>query len=283
MDLSIITVTWNSEDKIAEQISSAVSACEGLEFEQIIVDNGSSDETVKVIEGTARELPVQVIKNKKNAGFAVANNQGVKIAKGNFVLFLNPDMKMEENSMKKMLDWMKEKKDVGIASCKLLNDKNEFNKDAGPRRFPKIWEQIFIILKIPHIFPKVLDNYLIKDFDCNKEQEVDSVRGAFMLVRRELIDKLGSAFDQRYYFWFEDVDFCRECWKNNFKVMYTPIISCVDYVGQSFKKVKGTWKQKNFTKSMLKYFKKWEPWYKWIWIKFFRWFGILFSWWFENI
>jgi len=95
-----------------------------------------------------------------------------------------------------------------------------------------------------------------------------------MLMRRSLYEKLGWAFDPRYFIWFEDVDVCRECHKNGLKVVYTPVITCTDYLSQTFKKLPSLWKQKQFTKSMLAYFKKWEKWYKWIWIAIFRPVGI---------
>lgn len=112
----------------------------------------------------------------------------------------------------------------------------------------------------------------------DKEQEVDSVRGSFMIMRREVFEKLGFAFDPRYFIWFEDVDICREVQRLGYKVVHTPIISCVDYIGQSFKQRTTLWKQKNFTKSMLQYFQKWTPSYTWIWIAVFRPVGIAMAW-----
>ena len=276
MDISIITVTWNSEDKIAEQLRSVILGYKNLKYEQIVVDNASDDKTVKIVENNF--LSVKLIKNKKNKGFSNANNQGVNISSGKFILFLNPDMRVEKGSLDKIITWMKKNKEVGIVSCKLVDKAGNFCKDASPRRFPKVWEQVLLILKVPHIFPKILDKYLIKDFDFTKEKEVDSVRGSFMLMRRELVDKLGWGFDPRYFIWFEDVDVCREAKKLGYKVMYTPIITCIDYVGSSFKKRETFWKQKQFTKSMFQYFKKWEPWYKWIWIVGFRPVGIFLAW-----
>jgi GT2 family glycosyltransferase len=119
---------------------------------------------------------------------------------------------------------------------------------------------------------------LFKDFKPDVEQEVDSVRGSFMLMRREVYEKLGWAFDPRYFIWFEDVDICREVKRLGFKVVHTPIISCVDYIGQSFKQRTTLWKQKQFTKSMLQYFQKWEPGYKSALICFFRPVGIAMAW-----
>lgn len=281
MYLSIITVTWNSTDLIPEQIKSVKAGCKNISFEQFVVDNASTDKTVELIEKNFPE--VKLIKNNKNTGFAYPNNQAAKLAQGEFLLFLNPDMRIEEGSLDKMLAWMQARPDIGVASCKLVDEHGKLNEDAKPRRFPTVWDQMAIILKLPHLFPSILNKYLFKDFDANVEQEVDSVRGSFMIMRREVYEKLGWAFDPRYFIWFEDVDICQEVKKIGLKVVYTPIISCVDYVGQSFKKRDTYWKQKQFTKSMLQYFQKWEPWYKWIWIALARPFGVLVAWLRENI
>lgn len=263
MDLSVITVTWNAEKNIAEQIKSVFLGFKDIAVEEIVIDNGSRDETVNII--TARFPQIKLIKNTENRGFGFANNQGAKIAQGDFLLFLNPDMRVEPESLDKLMAWMKKRPEVGLASCKLVDASGKFNFEARPRRFPKVWEMLAMIFKIPHLIPQILDNYLMKDFNPEVEQEVPSVRGSFMLLRRAVYQKLGWAFDPCYYIWFEDVDVCREVWKLGFKVVYTPIISCVDYIGQSFKKRDTYWKQKNFTKSMLQYFQKWEPaWQYWL-------------------
>lgn len=256
MDISIITVTWNSQEHIADQIRSVISASQGLEYEQIIVDNNSADKTVVIIK---EKFPsVKIIANSKNVGFAVANNQGYKEARGEFLLFLNPDNKfIEPGSIKKWVEWMRAHPRVGISGCNLVDSKNNFNGLSAPRRFPTIFDQILILLKIPHIFPSVLNKYLYNNFDPNKEQVVDSVRGGCMLARRDNLDKLGWAFDPRYHIWFEDVDLCREAKRQGYEVMYTPVVAALDMVGQSFKKRNIFWKQFQFTRSMIKYFWKW--------------------------
>lgn len=276
MNVSVITVTWNSASLIAEQLKSVMAGCKNISFEQIVVDNASTDNTVAIIE---KDFPqVKLIKNKKNTGFAFPNNQAAKIAQGEFLLFLNPDMRVVPGSLDTMLNWMKQNPQIGLASCKLIDEKGSLNSDAQPRRFPAIWDQLAIILKLPHIFPRITDRYLFKDFKPDVEQEVDSVRGSFMLMRREVYEKLGWAFDPRYFIWFEDVDICREVKRLGFKVVHTPIISCVDYIGQSFKQRTTLWKQKQFTKSMLQYFQKWEPGYKSALICLFRPVGIAMAW-----
>ncbi|PIY93062.1 MAG: hypothetical protein COY69_03635 [Candidatus Magasanikbacteria bacterium CG_4_10_14_0_8_um_filter_32_14] len=271
MKLSIITVTWNNEQQIDRQLKSVVSGCKNISYEQIVIDNGSEDKTVEIV----KSLPnVRVIENKENLGFSHANNQGVEISTGEYLLFLNPDMRVEEGSLDKIVNWLENRKDVGIVSPKLVAENGKLNEDAKPHRLPKVWEQVALILKLPHLFPNILDKYLMKDFDPDKEQEVDSVRGSFLLMRRNVVEKLGWAFDPRYYIWYEDVDICREVKKMGLKVIYSPVITCIDYVGQSFKKQESLWRQKNFTKSMLIYFQKWESFYKWFWIWLFRPVGI---------
>jgi hypothetical protein len=262
MDLSVITVTHNDKEQILGQIPTVINGAKNISFEQWVVDNASADGAPDAIE---KEFPnVKIIRNDTNTGFGYANNQAAKRSSGEFLLFLNPDMRVEEGSLDKMVAWMRAHPDVGISSCKLVDQNGKFNEDAKPRRFPRLSDQVAILLKLPHLFPKIIGNYLYKDFDPELEQEVDSVRGSFLLMRRKLYDKLGWAFDPRYFIWYEDVDTCRECVKNGMKVMYTPVVSCVDYVGQSFKKKDTLWKQKVVTKSMLQYFQKWEPWYKWM-------------------
>lgn len=255
MNVSIITVTWNSKDFIVKQIQSVKDAAKNITIEQIVVDNGSTDGTVEMI--TEKFPEVRVIANKENKGFGVANNQGVLMSKGEHVLFLNPDMILHPGSLDMFVGWMDKNKRVGIASPRLLNKQGNFNWNTAPRRFPRVWEQIAIILKLPHIFPGLLDAYRMKGFDSSREQEVDSVQGSCMLVRRELIEKLGRAFDPRYFIWFEDVDLCREADRLGFTVMFTPVVSAIDYSGQSFKKRSTWWKQKQYITSMFIYFRKW--------------------------
>ncbi|MFA6547712.1 MAG: glycosyltransferase family 2 protein [Candidatus Magasanikbacteria bacterium] len=276
MNLSIITVTWNSAKLITEQIDSVKTGCQNISFEELVVDNGSTDGTADLV---AQKYPeVRLIRNEKNLGFGAPNNTAAKMSSGEFLLFLNPDMRVEAGSLDKIVEWMRTHSDVGLASCKLVDENGQLNADAQPRRFPKVFDQLAIILKLPHLLPSILDKYMFTDFDADKEQEVDSVRGSFMIMRREVFEKLGFAFDSRYFIWFEDVDTCREVKKLGYKVVHTPIISCVDYIGQSFKQRTTLWKQKNFTKSMLQYFQKWEPWYKWMWIAIFRPVGIALAW-----
>ncbi len=276
MDLSVITVNTNDGKLIFDQINSVMQGADDLLFEHIISDNGSTDGSVEEIK--KKFSYIQIIENGKNIGFGAANNRALQNATGEFILFLNPDMRVSPGSLRILVNYMKEREDVGILCCKLVDEHGKLNEDAKPRRFPKLSDQLALVLKISKIFPGLLNSYLYKDFDFDKEREVDSVRGSFMLTRRVIIDRLGWAFDPRYFIWFEDVDTCREIRRLGFKVLYTPVVSCVDYVGQTFKKLPSVQKQKWFTRSMVTYFKKWEPWYIWIWIAIARPIGVALVW-----
>lgn len=262
MDLSVITVTWNSKKVIGEQMRSVRAGCKTVSYEQIIVDNASNDGTGEYIQ---KEFPeVRFIRNQKNNGFGAANNQAAKEAGGEFLLFLNPDMQIAPGSLDVMNSWMRAHPKVGLASCLLVDAEGRPHPEAQPRCFPKFGDQLAVIFHMQKFFPAVFARYLFKGFDAQKEQAVDTVRGSFMVMRRIIYKKLGWAFDPRYYIWFEDVDICREVWRLGYTVMHTPIISCLDMVGHSFKQRASFWKHRQFTKSMVAYFKKWEPWYVWV-------------------
>lgn len=264
LDLSIITVTYCSEKQIETLIRSVQQGCREISYEHILIDNGSTDNTLALIESFGNS--VICLKNKENLGFSKANQIGYQKSKGRYLLFLNPDMEVEEKSLDKLVDWMDSRVDVGIAGCKLVNQEGNFNQEAVPRRFPRLYEQFVILLKLQKLFPKSLDSYFYKDLDFSKEQVVDTVRGSFMLMRRELTNRLGWPFDPRYFIWFEDVDICREARKHGFSVIYTPIVQCKDAIGQSFKQRNRKWRFHQYSESLLRYLKKWEPFYVWCWV-----------------
>ncbi|MEA2088872.1 MAG: glycosyltransferase family 2 protein [Patescibacteria group bacterium] len=260
MDLSIITVPWNVKNLVRENFKAIYKNTQNISFEIFAVDNDSKDGTADMIR---KEFPrVNLIVNDYNAGFAKANNQGIKKSSGRYILLLNPDMRVLDGTLEKMVRWMDKNQKVGISACHLIKKNNE--TIFHTRFYPTLLDQLVIVLKLPHIFPNILNKYLMKNFDYSKEAEVDSVRGSFFMIRKEVIEKL-KGLDERYFIWFEEVDFCKQVKNAGWKVMYTPVASCVDYVGKSFAQVERGITQKYFRDSMLKYFKKWHPgWQRWV-------------------
>jgi GT2 family glycosyltransferase len=261
MDLSVIIVSWNVKEKLKVNLEALYNSESDFEFEVLVVDNNSEDGSVLMVQENFPQ--VKLISNSENLGFSKANNQAIKLASGNFILLLNPDMQVDKATLTNALAWAKMNPQATVTGIKLINEKGELIKQV--RRFPRLFDQLMVVLKLPHIFPSLLSKYLCADFNYSLASRVDSIRGAFFLINSENFQKLSSQdkpyLDERYFIWFEEVDFCRQVYKMGGEVWYTPEASCVDYVGQSFKQVKRNKTQQYFRDSMLKYFRKWEnPW-----------------------
>jgi len=259
MDLSIIIVSWNVREKLKDNLR-ALYESQNVNFEVFVVDNNSADASAEMVK---RFYPrVKLIANQENLGFAKANNQAMKEASGKYILLLNPDMRVFDDTLSNMFSWMNAHENAWVAGCRLLDKSARIVKQV--RRFPTLLDQLAIILKVPHIFPAVLDKYLRNDFDYSKSASVDSIRGGFFMIRREAVEKIGL-LDERFFLWFEEVDYCRRVKEAGGQVWYMPTAECIDLMGQSFKQVNLAVKQKYFSDSMLKYFKKWHsPYEYWI-------------------
>jgi hypothetical protein len=271
MDLSIIIISWNVAEKLRENLKALHSSQGAFSREIFVVDNNSSDGSANIIKN---EFPrINLIANKYNAGFAKANNQAMRKTKGNYILLLNPDMKVFPGTLAKMLKWMKENPRAAVAGCRPVYEEGSIVKHV--RRFPRLSDQLAIVLKLPHIFKNILREYLREDFDYTRPVKVDSIRGGFFMVNRRATEALCRQtalppekssniltlpfLDERYFLWFEEVDYCRQVKAAGGEVWFAPAAECVDYVGQSFKLLKRGIAQNYFRGSMLKYFKKWHP------------------------
>lgn len=260
MDISIVVVSWNVREKLKANLRALFASQGDIKFEVFVVDNSSADGSAEMVKG---EFPqIKLIANQDNRGFARANNQAIKQAQGDFILLLNPDMRVFPDTLTSMINWMRENKQVSVAGCRLVDEAGKTVNHV--RRFPQLFDQLAIVLKLPHIFTGIVKNYLMFDFDYSRSAKVDSIRGSFFMVRRSEFEKTGG-LDERYFVWFEEVDFCRQVVENGGETWYTPAAKCIDYVGQSFSQVKRGQAQKYFRDSMLKYFYKWHPrWQYWI-------------------
>lgn len=253
MKLSIIIVTWKVKDKLRANLEALSRLAVDFDWEVFVVDNNSKDGTVEMVQ---ENFPsVKLIVNQENLGFAKANNQCLKQATGDFILLLNPDMKVGSDTLKNLVSWLEKNPQAWVTGGKLIDENNKIIINV--RHFPQFSDQLAIILKLPHIFPGIVNKYLAKDFDYAKPAQVDSVRGSFFAMRRECVEKVGL-LDERFFVWFEEVDYCRRVYDAGGEVWYTPEAVCVDYVGQSFGQLSNTRTQAIFRASQLKYFKKWH-------------------------
>ena len=238
MDLSVIIVSYNVREKLKNNLQALFKSKGDFSFEVFVVDNNSEDQSAKMVEESFSQ--VKLIKNEENLGFSRANNIAIKQAQGDFILLLNPDMQVFAETLEKSLNFAKNNSQAIVSSCKLIDEKNNIIKHV--RRFPKFFDQLMIVLKIPHIFPWVLNKYLISSFDYNQSQKVDSVRGSFFMINKNEFKKLSGRdlplLDERYFVWFEEVDFCKQIYQLGGEVWYNPQAECLDYVGQSFSLLK---------------------------------------------
>ncbi|MFA6533946.1 MAG: glycosyltransferase family 2 protein [Patescibacteria group bacterium] len=253
MDLSIIIVNWNTKQLLSQCLASIYQNTNRtkLNFEVIVVDNGSTDDSLAMVKKDYRQ--VMLISNPQNAGYVFANNQGIKLARGKFILLLNSDTQIFSMSLEKTVEYLKANPKVGIAGCTLLN--LDGGLQYSVRHFPRLTDQIVILTKMHNFFPGLISHYIWRDFNYKKEQAVDQVMGAFMIIRREVIDQIGP-LDEKIWSWFEDVDYCRRARQAGWEVKYAPVAQIIHHKGESFSQHSAFRKQKMFVKSLLYYFKK---------------------------
>ncbi len=273
VDLAVIIVSWNVKSHALANIEGLLQSQGTVTAELIVIDNASQDGTVEVVRQKYAE--VRVIANDHNAGFAGANMQGMLAAHARHCLLLNPDMRVEPDALQKTVEYLDAHPDVAVVGGRLASSQGGLVKSV--RRFPDVWSQLLIILKLPHLFPHVLDRYLYPDFNYEREQSVEVVRGSYFAIHERAIEILGG-LDTRYFIWFEEMDYCKRAIHHGFKVMYVPWIRATDYVGRSFAQTKRFLSQQRMTKSMTQYFDVWHPWWQSRLISLVRYIGLGITW-----
>lgn len=234
MDLSIIIVNFNVKEFLQNLLHSIEKSSLNISKEIIVVDNASDDGSVEVIK---EKFPsIRLIENKINYGFGKANNQGLEIAEGKYILFINPDCIVSEDTFKKMITFFESNSDCGLAGCKILNSDGTLQL-ACRRSFPGPWTSFTKVTGLSSIFPKskIFARYNLTYLDENKTYEVDAVSGSFMMIRKEVYDKVGG-FDERFFMYGEDLDLCYRVQKNNYKVFYFHNTQVIHYKGESTKR-----------------------------------------------
>ncbi len=231
MDLSIITVNYNVKEFLQNLIHSIHKAARSLNYEIIIVDNASSDASVDFI--TEKFPEVKLIANDKNLGFGKANNQGLKIAKGNYILLINPDAIVSEDTFTKMISFFESHPAAGLAGCKILNPDGTLQL-ACRRSFPGPWTSFCKVTGLSNLFPnsRLFARYNLTYKDENESYEVDAISGSFMMMKRDVYEKTGG-FDEDYFMYGEDLDLCYRIQQAGFKVYYVHEAQIIHYKGES--------------------------------------------------
>lgn len=232
--LSIVIVGYNTRE-LLENCLRSVFENDFKQIEVIVIDNDSSDGTGNMVR---EKFPDAIfIGNSENRGFAAANNQGIKLSKGKYVLLLNPDTIVNPGCFQKCYDFMEHNPETGICGCKILNPDGTIQPSM--RDFHNIKNCIFESLFFTKLFKesKVFGKYHGTSYDYAEIREAKVLLGAFLFIRRSLIKQIGL-LDERFFIYSEETDFCFRSRQNNWKNMFFPDASIIHVRSSSTGKVK---------------------------------------------
>ena len=233
-DLSVIIVNYNVKHFVEQCLHSVFSASKNLNVEVFVVDNNSVDGSVPFIK---QKFPlVKLIENKTNTGFSVANNQAIKQSSGKYALLLNPDTVVQEDTFEKVLAFMNQHPDAGGLGIKMFDGKGKFLPESK-RGLPTPAVAFYKIFGFAKLFPnsKKFGQYHLTYLDKDKTHPVDILSGAFMLMRKETLDKVGL-LDETFFMYGEDIDLSYRITLGGYKNYYFADSSIIHYKGESTKK-----------------------------------------------
>lgn len=235
MKLSVIIVNYNVRYFLELCVDSVLKAAEDIEAEVIVVDNNSSDDSLAMLR--ERFPQVITIENKENTGFSKANNQGVAIARGEYILFLNPDTVMPEDFFQKTLRYLDAHPEAGALGPRLIDGKGRFAPDAK-KSFPTLRVALFKSSGLNRLFPRspYFNSYYAVHVGERQTAPVEVLSGCCMMLRRSVIDQIGGAFDEDYFMYCEDVDLSYRVRQAGYQNMYFPEATLVHYKGESTRK-----------------------------------------------
>jgi len=251
--VSVIIVNYNVKDFIVHAIQSLQRALNKIPHEIFVVDNASVDGSVQMIRSHFPQI--NLIENKKNIGFSAANNIALKKASGEYLVLLNPDTVVQEDTFTGLIAFMEKTPDAGAATCKILNPNGSFSLDSRhsiPTPLTAIWK----ILGLSRLFPKskIFGRYNLTYLDQNDTYPVDAISGSFMMIRRRTFEQVGY-LDEDFFMYCEDVDYCYRILKEGWKIYYVPVSNIIHYKGESTKKYNFDYVF-NFNKSLYLFYKK---------------------------
>lgn len=250
--LTISIVNWNSGNLLKDCINSIYKNMRLQEIELIVIDNNSSDNSLDAIKNLFPSL--KIIKNTVNKGFGAANNQAIKLCKTKYVLIINPDIVILPNTHYTLIDFMEKNNEIAIAGGQLLN--LDFSIQRFCRSFPTIRMMFYKYSGLSKLFPKSKEfgKYEMGYWDYDSLREVDQPPGAFLMIRRDVLEKIGY-FDERFFMFFEDVDLCLRIKKAGYKIFYVPNAKAIHIGAASINKEKEEMNIE-FYKSMIKFHEK---------------------------
>ncbi len=258
MKLSILIVNWNTRELVLRCIDSIQKNAPNFDFEIIVVDNNSADGSFEALQKTYGTSPrIKIFKSTANLGFAKGNNLAYKNSSGDYILMLNPDTEVRPQALQTLANYLKAHADVGIVGPKIVNPDGSVQPSV--RRFPGIWSSVLVFSGLHRFLrPK---KYLMADFDYEEIQEVEQVMGAALLTKRDIIEKLGF-LDEKFWLWYEEVDFCRRVKNAGYRVIFYPGAVVMHKGGESFAQFNIYARKKTLARSLIYYFEKNGKWWE---------------------
>lgn len=257
-DLTIIIVNWNAKELLKNCLDSIYKNTKDFKFEIIVVDNNSSDDSCIMLKDKYLDKKdFRLIENKDNKGFAGANNQAIRTAEGKVILLLNPDTIINGDVIHKTYEYLISEEKLGVAGCKVLNTDGTLQL-ACRRMAPRPKDAFFKLFGISKLFKKNknLTRYNLTHVSEDEFLDVDSVSGCFLMIKKEVIDKIGL-LDETFFMYGEEMDWCMRAKKAGYIVRYCPVGTIIHYKGESSKQL-GTKATYEFYRAMIIFYNKYN-------------------------
>lgn len=266
-DLSIIIINYRTYEFTKQTIESVINKKHFFNYELIIVDNASGDNSLENLKKDYQEKIdtglIKFIANTENKGFAYANNLALKQTKSKYILLLNSDTEIINNCLNKCLKFMETDKNIGALGCKVMLPDGTLDK-ACRRSYPNVNVSFYRMTGLSYMFPKSerFNKYNLTYLDENGIYNVDCITGAFMLIRNKVIDQVGL-LDESFFMYGEDIDYCYRLKENGWMIKYYGEAEIIHYKGASSKKQKSKLLYEFYNSMQIFYNKHYQEEYPW--------------------
>ena len=253
LDLSILIVTWNSARWIDRCLQSIPAACEGLEYEVVVHDNASTDDTIQHLGKST------VLRSTTNEGFAGGTNRAFAESRGRYVFLLNPDCELAPRALTLLFEFLEAHPQIAAAVPLLTDHSGDSQREFQLRRLPTLGTFAAEVLLLDKLFPRnpATASYRYRDLDLTKAQKIEQPAAAALLLRREIVDEIGPLDEQFAPAWFEDVDYCRRLAEHRKEVWVVPGAQVVHFGGASLEHMHFAGFVEIWNRNMWRYARKW--------------------------
>jgi GT2 family glycosyltransferase len=260
LDLSILIVTWNSERFIERCLRSIPAACEGLQYEVLVHDNASDDATAALVDSTsALGTKPRVFRSASNAGFSGGTNRAFAESRGRYIFLLNPDCELAPRALTVLFDFLNARPEVAAAAPLLADEGGDSQREFQLRRLPSLASLAAEALLVDKVFPNnwLTARYRYRDLEFHEPTRIEQPAAAALLVRREVVDAIGTFDEQFAPAWFEDVDYCRRLAEAKREIWVVPAAQARHFGGASLEHIRFAGFVDIWYRNMWRYARKW--------------------------